>query len=247
MDGGSGACDNRKRCSGSDYTEWWFRLSTRAANGVALHAWSAVRVAGVGGAAEAEARPLRADARRNRELILGAARECFAQDGADAGMDDIARRAGLGVGTLYRHFPDKAALLEAIRFDRFQVMADLGHDALAATDPWEGFATWLVRCAEVQAEDRGLCEALAATPPAMESAASAADDTGLSEMTARVVARGQQAGVIRPDLRPQDIPLIMCGASATILAGSGPAGGSWRRHLAIVLDGMRAAGAPLPD
>ena len=193
-------------------------------------------------------RPLRADARRNRERILGAAGACFAERGAEAQMDDIARQAKLGVGTLYRHFPDKAALLEAIKTERLARIAEMGLEALEADDPWDGFATWLWRCAELQASDRGLCEAMAANPLPDGVHSEVAHRVGLVDVTERVIGRGQEAGVIRPDLRTEDIPLVMCGAGATILAGEGPLGGSWRRHLALVLDGMRAtAASPLPD
>lgn len=199
-------------------------------------------------AGEQAERPLRADARRNRERVLTAARECFAEQGAEAQMDDIARRAKLGVGTLYRHFPDKAALIETFKAERLARIAEMGEEALQAEDPWEGFATWLWRCAELQASDRGLCEAMAANPLPDGVHSDVAHRVGLVDVTARVIARGQAAGVIRADLRTEDIPLVMCGAGATILAGEGPLGGSWRRHLAIVLDGMRApSSSPLPE
>lgn len=199
-------------------------------------------------AGEQAGRPLRADARRNRERVLAAARECFAEQGAEAQMDDIARRAKLGVGTLYRHFPDKAALIETFKAERLARIAEMGEEALEAEDPWDGFATWLWRCAEMQASDRGLCEAMAANPLPDDVHSDVAHRVGLVDVTARVIARGQAARVIRADLRAEDIPLVMCGAGATILAGQGPLGGSWRRHLAIVLDGMRApSNSPLPE
>ena len=193
-------------------------------------------------------RPLRADARRNRERILAAARACFAEQGGEAQMDDIARRAKLGVGTLYRHFPDKAALIESLKAERLARIAELGEEALAEEDPWESFATWLWRCAELQASDRGLCEAIVANPLPDGAQGEVDERVGLVDVTRRVVIRGQEAGVIRSDLRSEDIALVMCGLSATILAGEGPLGGTWRRHLALVLDGMRAsAGSPLPE
>jgi AcrR family transcriptional regulator len=193
-------------------------------------------------------RPLRADARRNRERVLAAARECFADKGAEVQMDDIARRAKVGVGTVYRHFPDKAALLEALKAEYLEQIAALGREALEQDDPWESFATWLWRCAELQALNRGFCEAMAAFPLPEEALQAVAERVGLLEINERVISRGQAAGVIRPDLRREDLPLVMCGAGATVLAGGGPLGGSWRRHLAIVLDGMRApAASPLPE
>jgi AcrR family transcriptional regulator len=194
------------------------------------------------------ARVLRADARRNRERVLAAARECFAEKGADVQMDDIAKRADLGVGTLYRHFPDKAALLEALKAEHLEQIAAMGREALEQEDPWESFATWLSRCAELQASNRGFSEAISAFPLPKEVARAVAERVGLVEINTRMIARGQAAGVIRPDLRAEDIPLVMCAAGATILADGGPLGGSWRRCLALVIDGLRApATSPLPE
>src|SRR5690242_8135354 len=103
-------------------------------------------------------RPLRADARRNREAIVKAARAVFAQYGREAQMDDVARRAKVGVGTVYRHFPTKEALLEALAQDRFAQIAGFAQDALEVADPWEAFAGFLRRCAEVNASDRALSQ-----------------------------------------------------------------------------------------
>jgi AcrR family transcriptional regulator len=88
-------------------------------------------------------RPLRADARRNRERVLDAARDCFARHGLDAQMDDIARAAKVGVGTVYRHFPTKEALAEAIAADHFDHLAASAREALENPDPWEGFSAFL--------------------------------------------------------------------------------------------------------
>src|ERR1041384_5426357 len=93
-------------------------------------------------------RPLRADARRNREKVLQAARSVFSEHGRDAQMDDVARRAGVGVGTVYRHFPTKEALIEALMVAAFQTIADEAHRALDIEDPWEAFTSVLWRGAE---------------------------------------------------------------------------------------------------
>src|SRR5215207_7855971 len=107
-----------------------------------------------------EARPLRADARRNRERILKAARAVFADQGIDAQIDDVARRAKVGVGTVYRHFPTKELLLDAIVREHFDALAVLAREALEAEDGWEGFCALVWRSAERNAADRSFCEVL---------------------------------------------------------------------------------------
>src|SRR6201991_4974801 len=89
-------------------------------------------------------KPLRADARRNRERVLTAARAAFAEHGREAQMDDVARRAGVGVGTVYRHFPTKEALVNALALDLFEKLVQGAREALAIEDPWEAFtqALW---------------------------------------------------------------------------------------------------------
>ncbi len=192
-------------------------------------------------------RAIRADARRNRERVLEAARACFAEHGRIAQMDDVARRAGVGVGTVYRHFPDKASLLEALVAERFAQFTALGREALEHEDPWEGFSAWLFACGELQAEDRAFCDSMAAGIEP-EVVFEIAERSGLHDVNQRVIDRGRRAGVIRKDARPEDIPVIMGGVAATALSPKAKLGWGWRRHLAIALDGMRApAQSKLPD
>jgi AcrR family transcriptional regulator len=188
--------------------------------------------------AAATDRPQRADARRNREAILAAARVVFAKHGGEAQMDDIARRAKLGVGTLYRHFPTKDALAAALAADHFARVTEMAREAEAIDDPWTSFETMLMRGAELFAADRSMAEVVAVAPGAMTTAKA---QTELEEIGARVMRRAQRAGVLRKDARPEDIGLIMCGVGAAASVGRfGPA--SWRRHLRIALDGLRAGG-----
>jgi AcrR family transcriptional regulator len=191
-------------------------------------------------------RALRADARRNRELVLAAARECFAQDGLDAQMDEIAARAGVGVGTLYRHFPTKEALAAAIAEDHFDRLAASAREALEEPDPWEAFSGFLRRSGQDQAGDRALAEVMAAEPEVMCDAASRRPD--LHDALAQLVSRAQQAGKLRRDLVPADVPMLICGVGRATLAGSSGPTMSTRRYLEIMLDGLRAPGsAELPD
>ena len=191
------------------------------------------------------AAPLRADARRNRERVLEAARQCYARSGLDAQVDEIARCAGVGVGTVYRHFPTKDALSAALAADHFHRLAERARAALEHADPWEGFTEFMRRAAEQQASDRALAEVMAVQPDVMREAAMNRAD--LHEAVAVLVARAQAAGELRPDIVPEDVPMLMCGLGRATSAGSGGPAMSGQRYLAIVLDGLRAPGAtPLP-
>ena len=179
-------------------------------------------------------RPMRADARRNRERILDAARAVFAELGGEAQMDTIAARAGVGVGTVYRHFPTKDALLAQMVEQRFVVFADWAAEAEAVEEPWEAFSGYLRRCLEHCASDLGTQYALMAVSGA-DLAAAAAERTGLSAATERLIVRAQAADAMRRDFTIDDIPVVMCGLSAAMTVPSW----DWRRFLAIVLDGLR--------
>ena len=116
-------------------------------------------------------RSMRADAIRNREAVIEAARALMATEGLDAQMDDIARAAGVGVGTVYRHFPTKDDLIFALAEHRFQRLAEFATEALAEEDPGPAFERFLYRGAELQATDRSLSEVMRDRPDAMQSAA----------------------------------------------------------------------------
>jgi AcrR family transcriptional regulator len=196
--------------------------------------------------ASADVRPLRADARRNRERVLEAARDVFADHGHEAQMDEIARRAKVGVGTVYRHFPTKEVLTAALVADSFRRIGDQLDEALAEDgNPWEAFTAVLWFGAELMAGNRGLTEAIGVMPTAP------GDIPGVErvhERMAELIRRAQETGALRPDLCVDDIPMMMCGVgAATRKPHSCPE--SWRRHLSILLDGMRAqaATAKLPD
>ena len=185
-------------------------------------------------------RPLRADARRNREKVLAAARAVFSENGRDAQMDDVARRAGVGVGTVYRHFPTKEALIEALMVDSFQAIAAQAEAALEIEDPWEAFTSVLWCGAEIMSADRALSEVFASIPGAMEQAMPTIE--GLQESMDEIMRRAKAAGRLRDDAVLDDIPMLMCGiGSATKKEHRCSA--PWRRHLSIVLDGLRAAAA----
>jgi AcrR family transcriptional regulator len=177
---------------------------------------------------------MRADARRNRERILDAARAVFAESGADAQMDQIAARAGVGVGTVYRHFPTKDALLAQMVEQRFAAFAEWADDALAVADPWGAFAGFLTRCLEHCASDVGTQHALM-TADSAHVAEAIARRTGLTSRTEQLILRAQGSGDLRADFSIDDIPVVMCGLSSAMAVGTR----DWRRFLAIVLDGLR--------
>jgi AcrR family transcriptional regulator len=179
-------------------------------------------------------RPLRADARRNRGRIVEAARAVFTRQGGDAQIDDIARAAGVGVGTVYRHFPHKDALLGELVAERFRTMGDNAERALEVEDPWEAFAGLLRTNAQFCAADIGVQQALARGPAAWEYAAPEIDR--LRSTTTQLIERAQRAGVMRRDFVVDDIPMLMSGLTATMAVPDY----DWRRHLEIILAGIRA-------
>jgi AcrR family transcriptional regulator len=185
-------------------------------------------------------RALRADARRNRAAVMAAAKKLFADQGLDAQMPDVARRAKVGVGTVYRHFPTKDDLIAALVAERFERFAQKAVEALDAEDAWEGLADFIRFSAQLQADDRGLCEVMGSRPDVMEAAALAA---GLPELSDQLVKRAQRSGQLRRDLVWEDIPMIACGLGRITQAAVGPATGRWPRLVEIILDGLRAPGS----
>lgn len=186
------------------------------------------------------ARALRADARRNRDAVMAAAKRLFADQGLDAQMPDIARAAKVGVGTVYRHFPTKDDLIAALAAERFERIAERAEEALQAEDAWESFCDFLRFAAQLQADDRGLCEVMASRPEVMDASARA---VGLDRLSDQIVKRAQRSGDLRKDVTWEDVPMIACGLGGITQAEIGPAAGRWPRLLEIILDGLRAPGS----
>jgi AcrR family transcriptional regulator len=132
--------------------------------------------------------------------VLKAARERFAEDGRDARMDGIARAAGVGVGTVYRHLPTKEGLVEALIADRFECLAEWTREALEEEEPWGAFRRVVHRQAELQARDRALSEAMASRPQKVREAAI---DSGLYAPTEELIARAQASGGMRSEPWPR--------------------------------------------
>jgi AcrR family transcriptional regulator len=176
-------------------------------------------------------RVMRADARRNRERVLAAAHEAFSEEGAGVQIETVARRAGVGVGTLYRHFPTKEALIRELGRHLAAQCAEDAAAALEMDDPWES-VVWLVhRNAEGMARHAGLRETFASVRLKDDCPFEAAL---LEGGVARLLERAQREGVMRADLTVDDFQALMCGLSATIKRGVDPA-----RHANLVLDGLR--------
>jgi AcrR family transcriptional regulator len=179
-------------------------------------------------------RPLRADARRNRERILKAARAVFADRGLHSQIDDVAKRAKVGVGTVYRHFPTKEALLDALVRERFEEIAGYAEEALRLDDGWAGFSQLIWRAAERNAVDRAFCEVVAFTDQSR-----IVEETGLLGHTLTLMDRAKAQGRMRADATQIDIPIMMAGAGAVMQIH--PSADLWRRYLTIMLDGLRAS------
>lgn len=170
---------------------------------------------------------LRADARRNLERVLDAATEVFAEEGPEASVDEIAKRAGVGHGTVFRRFPTKDDLMFAVIERRVEEMRSIAKEELKAPDPGKAFFDFVRRVAELNMSTPGLHKCVV----------HCGEKPGAAELEAlggKIVARAQRAGVLRKDLKPAEVgPFIR---DALLAAPEG----QWRRYLDVVLDGLRA-------
>jgi AcrR family transcriptional regulator len=177
-------------------------------------------------------RPMRADARRNYEKLVATARDVFAAEGTSAPLEDIAERAGVGIGTLYRHFPTRQALLEAVYREEVQSIADSAA-ALSELPPWEALTRWLDLYVGFAATKRALTEALLEVDP--DSDALAACRTAILAAGGALVERAQEAGVVRRDTSFPDIGRMVSGIAVVPTADPEQK----QRMLQIALDGLR--------
>ncbi|GAA4549234.1 TetR/AcrR family transcriptional regulator [Amycolatopsis samaneae] len=186
----------------------------------------------------APARPLRRDAELNRRRILESAREVFSQRGLEATLDDIAHHAGVGVGTVYRRFPNKEHLVEAMFVDRLEEVGAMAEAALAADDPWQGFLDFAWKTVELHSSDRGLREVMLSKAFGRERVAEVKNR--LVPLITEVVERAQASGQLRPDFSVTDMPMLhqMIGEVIEYTHAVRPE--VWRRYFALLLDGLRA-------
>ena len=192
-------------------------------------------------------RPLRRDAERNRQRILKAASEVFNERGLDVSLDEIARHAGVGVGTVYRRFRTKEELIEALFMDRLNSVATIADEAYESPDAWCGLVSFMERMAELMAGNLGLRQMLMFATYGRDLVAVARQRN--EPLVQRLVERAQAAGQLRADIRQTDIPFIvfMLTDAAHLAYAANP--GIWRRYLTLILDGMqpgREDVTPLP-
>lgn len=186
-------------------------------------------------------RVLRADARRNRERVLAAASAAFAEEGFDVGVAEIARRAGVGTGTLFRHFPTKLELELAVVLERSQEMRDTVAVALAEPDPWSAFEGLMTATVKMTACDR--CIGQASRPEILSDPRIVTLQDEMMGGIEQVLERGRRAGVLRRDVAAEDVP-VLAGAIGSAMERFGQTNPElWRRYLGVVLDGLRADGA----
>ena len=192
-------------------------------------------------------RPLRRDAERNRQRILKAAAEVFNERGLDVSLDEIARHAGVGVGTVYRRFRTKEELIEALFMDRLDSVAAIADEAYANPDAWCGLVSFMERMAEILAGDVGLRQMLMFATYGRDLVAVARPRN--EPLVARLVRRAQAAGQLRADIQQTDIPFIVFMLTEAAHLGYAATPGIWRRYLTLVLDGLqprREGVTPLP-
>ena len=190
-------------------------------------------------------RPLRRDAERNRDRIVEAARVAFAADGIDVSVEAIARRAGVGMGTLYRRFPTKGDLVDAVLEDAFAEVCQAARSALDADDGWAAFTTFLERVFELHVRNRGLKDVIASGQHDLRRLE--ALRAQMRPLVSEVVARAQAQGTLRADFAAEDVPMLFWTGGRVAEVTSDVAPDLWRRYLGFVLDGLRAdAATPLP-
>jgi AcrR family transcriptional regulator len=182
-------------------------------------------------------RPLRRDAERNRQLILRAAAEVFTTRGLQASLDDVAHHAGVGVGTVYRRFPDKESLAEALFEERIEAMIALADKSLADPDSWAGLVSFLEGVCAQLAADRGLHQILMYAAYGRDRIARGRDR--MKPLVTALVRRAQEDGKLRSDLQPTDILFIEFMISAAARYAEPVKPEIWRRYLALITDALR--------
>lgn len=198
-------------------------------------------------------KPTRSDARRNREQILAAARAAFTAQGIDVPITAIARRAGVGPATLYRHFPTRSALVAEAFAEQLAACVSVLDDALADPDPWRGFCSVIEKVCAMQVADKGFTAAfLSEFPDAVDHER---ERRRAEEDLAELVRRAQEAGKLRADFAPADITLLLlanCGVAEGVAGGAGSrtsplATAASRRFVGYLLQSFSAERtAPLP-
>ncbi|MBZ6101703.1 TetR/AcrR family transcriptional regulator [Streptomyces olivaceus] len=201
----------------------------------------------------AQVKPMRADARRNRERLLRAAAGVFAEHGAGASLDDIARRAEVGTGTLYRHFPTRQALLEAVYLESVEAIAARADTIAAARPPGAALVVWLGELAVGMLQVRGLKALLGTAVTGAEAVAGRADGADRADRAdracgdcvrgaaERLVRAAQEAGAVRGDVAPIDVLRLVHGVVTACESAGETDGTAVRRYLSLLMEGLTRA------
>lgn len=184
-------------------------------------------------------RPLRRDAERNRQRILAAAAEVFTEHGLDATLDEVARAAGVGIGTVYRRFPDKESLVAELFRTRVDTLVTVAEEACAALDPWQGVLTYLEFAAAALADNLGLRQLMMFGTYDRDQVCYTRDR--MYPVLTRLVERAQASGDLRQDFRATDVKIIAFMLASVAEYASPVTPGLWRRYLTMIVDGLRPA------
>jgi AcrR family transcriptional regulator len=176
----------------------------------------------------------------NHALLVAAGREVFAEQGSGATLEEVARRAGVGIGTLYRHFPSRDALVEAIYEEHMGEVVAAGETAVAESDAWCGLVGFLEHVLDLQARNLPLRNVFLQHPAGRGVAERR---KAIGPLVEQMIARAREQGSLRDDFTVGDLSMVMWSFAPLLEATADAAPGVWRRHLRIVLDGMRPAGA----
>ncbi|MFE9674219.1 TetR/AcrR family transcriptional regulator [Streptomyces sp. NPDC006259] len=191
------------------------------------------------------AQPLRSDAERNRERIIAAARTVFARDGLNASMASVAREAGVGIATMFRRFPTKEELVDAVFSDRMGAYADAVAVALDDSDPWKGFVGYIETACAMQAADSGFADVLTMAFPTAKVLEQRRNQA--YEGMLRLIDRAKATGRLREDFDPSDLVLIHMANAGVVNATGEAAPDAWRRVVALLVQSLETpARGPLP-
>ncbi|WLW57583.1 TetR/AcrR family transcriptional regulator [Streptomyces sp. YU58] len=192
------------------------------------------------------AQSLRSDAERNRERIIAAARTVFARDGLNASMASVAREAGVGIATMFRRFPTKEELVDAVFSDRMAAYADVVTTALEDPDPWHGFVGYIESACAMQAADNGFADVLTMTFPTAKVLEQLRNEA--YEAMLLLIDRAKATGRLRADFDPSDLVLIHMANAGVVNACGDAAPDAWRRVVALLVQSLQTpAHGPLPD
>jgi AcrR family transcriptional regulator len=184
-----------------------------------------------------ETPPLRKDAAANRQRLLDAASELFAMHGLGVTLHDIAHHAGVGVGTAYRRFPNKEALIDALFEERLEAVEAMAHEALEEPDAWQALARYLERTLKMRLDDRGLDQIM--NDPTLGDARVNDVRVRIAPLVVQLVDRAKAQGELRTDFAPTDVAFIQTALSAVMDSTRDLAPDHYERYLAYVLDGIR--------